>query len=175
MSEVVHENRSFKVERYESSHNGKSHTKYRIVEPDVAVIIPMIGDDAIVVEKQYRYAINAYLYELPAGHIEIGETPEAGAARELAEETGYRASKMSKLANWYASPAYETKRYVYFLAEGLTRGSTHKDDDEDISVATFKLAELLDMMRDGRLADIKTVAGIMLLQRFLSNRGFSNK
>ena len=114
-------------------------------------------DPWIVLERQYRHAANQYLWELPAGKIDAGETPLAGAQRELAEETGYRAKKWRPLVEYYASPGFLGESMKVFLAEGLEPGETHLEEDEEIELRLVKLSELLKMIEKGAILDGKTI------------------
>ena len=107
-------------------------------------------DPWIVMEHQYRHAAKQYLWELPAGKLEAGEDPLAGAQRELEEETGYRAKKWKPLVEYYASPGFLGESMKVFLAEGLVAGDAHPEDDEDIEFRLVKLSEVIEDDRKGR-------------------------
>jgi ADP-ribose pyrophosphatase len=110
------------------------------------------------------------LWELPAGKIDPGETPLAGAQRELAEETGYRAKKWRPLVEYYASPGFLGEAMKVFLAEGLTAGSTHWDEDEEIELRLVKMSELLKMIEKGAILDGKTMTSVLLYARLQNRR-----
>ncbi len=119
----------------------------------------------VVVERQYRHAARQFLWELPAGKLERGEDPLAGAQRELAEETGYRAKKWKLLAEFYPSPGFLGESMQIFLAEGLQAGPTHMEDDEQIELRLVKLSEVLKMIDKGAILDGKTLIGVLLYAR----------
>ena len=115
-----------------------------------------------MMERQYRHAANQFLWELPAGKIDAGEEPLAGAKRELAEETGYRAKKWRPLVEYYASPGFLGEAMKVFLAEGLEAGDTHWDGDEDIELRLVKLTDVLKMIEKGAIQDGKTLTSVLL-------------
>jgi ADP-ribose pyrophosphatase len=116
----------------------------------------------IVMERQYRHAANQFLWELPAGKIEAGEEPLAGAKRELAEETGYQAKKWSPLVEYYASPGFLGEAMKVFLAEGLEAGDARPEEDEDIELRLVKLSDVLKMIEKGAIQDGKTLTSVLL-------------
>jgi len=122
-------------------------------------------DPWIVLERQYRHAANQYLWELPAGKLDSGETPLVGAQRELAEETGYRAKKWRPLVEYYASPGFLGESMKVFLAEGLEPGQPRPEEDEEIELRLVKLSELLKMIEKGAILDGKTMTSVLLYAR----------
>jgi ADP-ribose pyrophosphatase len=122
-------------------------------------------DPWIVMERQYRHAANRFLWELPAGKLEPGEDPLAGAQRELEEETGYRAKKWKPLVEYYASPGFLGESMKVYLAEGLVSGDAHPEDDEDIELRLIKLSEILKQIEKGTIMDGKTLACVLLYAR----------
>ena len=126
-------------------------------------------DPWIVMERQYRHAANQFLWELPAGKLDAGETPLAGAQRELAEETGYRAKKWRPLVEYYASPGFLGESMKVFLAEGLEPGEARPEEDEEIELRLVKMSEVLKMIEKGAILDGKTMTTVLLYKR-LSDR-----
>jgi len=124
-------------------------------------------DPDIILERQYRHAAGQFLWELPAGKLDAGETPVDGAKRELAEETGYQAKKWSPLVEYYASPGFLAESMKVFLAEGLIAGDAHPEEDEHIDFRLVKLSELLEMVDKGKIIDGKTLTTILLYSRRL--------
>ena len=122
-------------------------------------------DPYIVMEHQYRHAAKQYLWELPAGKLEPGEDPLAGAKRELAEETGYKAKKWRPLVEYYASPGFLGESMKVFLAEGLVPGNPHPEDDEQIEIRLVKLSEVLKMIEKGAILDGKTLTSVLFYAR----------
>jgi ADP-ribose pyrophosphatase len=125
----------------------------------------------VVMERQYRHAANQYLWELPAGKIDAGEEPLAGAQRELEEETGYRARKWKPLVEYYASPGFLGETMMVFLAEGLEAGEAHPEADEAIELRLVRLSEVLRMIEKGAIKDGKTLTSVLLYVRLKRKRG----
>ena len=127
-------------------------------------------DPWIVVERQYRHAALRYMWELPAGKLDAGEEPLAGAQRELEEETGYRAKKWSPLVEYFGSPGFLGESMKVFLAEGLVAGDAHPEDDEDIEFRLVRLSELLEMIEKGAIVDGKTLTSVLLYARLYAGK-----
>jgi ADP-ribose pyrophosphatase len=137
-----------------------------VLHPGAVVILPVVRPGVILLLRQFRHAVGEEIYELPAGTLEAGESPEVCAARELAEETGFRTRSLRKLTEFWSSPGILRERMHLFLAEDLERVQQKLDDDEVVTVGEFDLADALDMVRDGRIADAKTIAGVLYYARF---------
>lgn len=151
---------------------GKTTTRGAIRHPAIAVIVPFLADDQIVLMRQYRYAANEILWELPAGTLNgreqdgrmiATETPEECAARELLEETGYEAAQWEQAGECYAMPGMSDELMHVFFARGLTQREQELDDDEMIyEVCAFGGAELTQMIKGGEIRDAKTLVGLFL-------------
>lgn len=124
----------------------------------------------IVVERQYRHAANQFLWELPAGKLDPGEDPLAGAQRELEEETGYRARKWKPFVEYYASPGFLGESMKVFLAEGLTPGHPHPEDDEEIELRLVRLSDVVKMIEKGAILDGKTLTSVLLYARQIEKK-----
>ncbi len=124
----------------------------------------------IVMERQYRHAAKQYLWELPAGTLDPGEEPLAGARRELAEETGYNARKWRPLVEYYASPGFLSESMKVFLAEGLVAGEARPEDDEQIELRLVKLSDLLKMIESGAILDSKTLISVLFYHRLTKGK-----
>jgi ADP-ribose pyrophosphatase len=127
-------------------------------------------DPWIVMERQYRHAANRFLWEVPAGKLEVGEDPLTGAKRELEEETGYRAKKWTELVEYYASPGFLGESMKVFLAEGLVPGDARPEDDELIELRLVKMSELLATIEKGGIMDGKTLSSVLLYARLLEKK-----
>lgn len=121
----------------------------------------------VLLERQYRYPARDYLWELPAGRIDPGEKPLAGAKRELLEETGYRARHWKLALSFYASPGFLDETMMLFLARDLTAGDAKPEDDECIECRFFRLSEAIDMILSGEIHDGKAIAGVLWLSEAL--------
>ncbi len=117
------------------------------------------ADPIVIMEQQYRHAAGQYLWELPAGRREPGESPLAAAKRELIEETGYRAKKWQKLVRYYASPGFLGEWMEIWLARGISEGAAQPESDEHIRIVRMKLSELLKRIAAGKIMDGKTIIG----------------
>jgi ADP-ribose pyrophosphatase len=127
-------------------------------------------DPWIVIERQYRHAARQFLWELPAGTLDPGEDPLAGAQRELEEETGYRAKKWRPLVKYFASPGFLSEAMNVFLAEGLVAGHAKPEEDEDIEFRLVKLSEIMKMIRKGAMLDGKTLTCVLLYHELLRKK-----
>ena len=117
----------------------------------------------LLLERQYRHAAGAYLWELPAGHKDPDEKELAAAKRELQEETGFTAAKWRRILRFYVSPGFLDERMTVFLATGLRPGVAQPEADEKIAVRFFPFRMALKMVTTGRIQDAKTIAGILWL------------
>jgi ADP-ribose pyrophosphatase len=146
--------------------NGREHDFYYLPHPG-AVAIAAVQDGAIALIRQLRPSIEQRIWEVPAGTLEPGEDPAVCAARELAEETGYRAKKLSHLLSFYVAPGYSTEYLHLFLAQELTPGEQSLDESESIDeVAWIPLDEARKMIRDGRIVDAKSIIAIQCVHQW---------
>ncbi len=136
--------------------------------PGAVAIVPVAKGDRIVMVRQYRYAVEEFLLELPAGTREPGETPEQTAVRELGEETGYCATAVTPLATVFTAPGFCDEALSVFLGTGLIAGPSHPDQGEDIEVVHVPFDSAVSMLVEGAFRDAKTIAG--LGQFFLRRR-----
>ena len=120
------------------------------------------ADPGILLIRQYRHAAGKLLLELPAGRIEPGEKLIPAGKRELIEETGYRAKRWSKHANYYASPGFLTETMTILLAEELTLGQAAPEEDEKIELHMTPLSEVIRLIHSGKIEDGKTLIGVLL-------------
>lgn len=175
-SKVVYQGPLFRVLHDKLVEPGGRTNERDVIRHNGSVVILAIDnsknkrDPWVVLERQYRHAANQYLWELPAGKLDAGETPLAGAQRELAEETGYRAKKWRPLVEYYASPGFLGESMKVFLAEGLQPGETNLEDDEEIELRLVKLSELLKMIEKGAILDGKTLSSVLLYARLQGRR-----
>lgn len=128
------------------------------------VVLPVLDDGRVLLIRQWRAAVGGWVIEAPAGRVEQGESPEQAAARELEEETGYRASRLEPLYSAYVSPGYSDEVQFAFIAYGLTPTRQSLEEDEIIRLAPMKPEEYLAQASGDRL-DLKTVALVALYLR----------
>lgn len=126
--------------------------------------LPVLTDGRVVLVRQYRYAVDAHVWELPAGRRDPGEAPEAGARRELEEEVGLRAGALERIAEFWTTPGFCDEVMHLFRATDLEPVPARPEADEKIEQATFALDEALAMMRSGQIREGKTVVALLLEQ-----------
>ena len=139
--------------------------------PGAAVILPVLDDGSIVLIKNYRFAVDEDLYELPAGILEDSEDPAIGAARELTEETGYTAGQLVKLGKFYSSPGSTDEILHAYLATELTDGDQDLEIYEQITVEVVSDAQARQMVLDGRIHDAKSISTLSLYWLGLDTAG----
>ncbi|MDE1810734.1 MAG: NUDIX hydrolase [Candidatus Micrarchaeota archaeon] len=157
---IVYRNRWLTVEKIRVRNAGKSYYLYCVGKRDIVVILPILGKDTIVLERQYRGVLGRYLYEIPAGYIEDGEQPAKAAARELEEETGYRPGKMTFVSKLAESPGTLRLWAHFYIATELKAGERSLDRNENIKVLRVSLKEALQMIKNRQIVDLKTVAAV---------------
>lgn len=145
--------------------NGREVTVDVVRHSKSVVLVPMPDPGHVTLVKQYRYAVNTSLWELPAGSVDEGETPEGAARRECHEEIGVVPATVVRLSALYPTPGYCDEQMVFFRLSGLTTidEQAHVDEDEDIEAKTFELREVRDMIRRGEIVDMKTIVGLALI------------
>jgi ADP-ribose pyrophosphatase len=148
--------------------NGHEATLDIVRHPGSVVLLPMPDLSHLILVKQYRYALNRWIWELAAGSLEAGEAPTCGAVRECEEEIGLVAGRAEEIGTFYPTPGYCDEKMIFFrltdLAEPAPGASAaHKDPDEELRVQTFTLDEVRALVRDRTIVDAKTVVGLMLI------------
>ena len=141
--------------------NGKTVTREVIEHHGACGIVAFDEDGKLLMVRQYRYPMACELLELPAGKIDPGETPDACAARELEEETGYRCEKLEYLMSLNTTVAFCDEAIDVFVARNLIPSHQHLDEDEVIHVERWSIEDLQKLIYTGKMTDAKTVAGIM--------------
>lgn len=168
-SQTVYEGRLIKV-RTDTVQTEHGTTVREIVEHNPAVAVIAVNQGEFILVKQYRKAAENELLEIVAGSIDEGESPQQAAQRELAEEIGYRAGKMTKLGAFYLSPGY-CNEYIYlFLAENLTVSSVRAEDTDEIIPVRLSAKTIAEMIGAGQIKDGKTLAAFTLYQAYLKSK-----
>jgi len=138
-----------------------------VVRHSGSVVILAVDDlgpePRVLLERQYRYAAEDYLWEIPAGRIDPGESPLAGAKRELLEETGYRAKNWKRALFFYPSPGFLDETMTVYLARGLTPGPAQPEEDESIECELLPLSQVIEMIFAGKIRDGKTISAVLWL------------
>ncbi|WP_099203268.1 NUDIX hydrolase [Miniphocaeibacter massiliensis] len=148
------------------------YSKREIVEHSNAVAIVAVKDNKVFFVKQYRKAIEKVLLEIPAGLLEVNESPREAALRELQEEIGYSSNNMEFMFNGYSSPGFTDEKTTYFLAQELFESKLVADDDEYLEVVSYDIEEAIKMIEDGVIEDSKTISGILFAYRKLKDNEY---
>ncbi|HUY70494.1 MAG TPA: NUDIX hydrolase [Candidatus Baltobacteraceae bacterium] len=164
---VVYKNKWLRIERMRVRRGGKDYFMYCVAKRDIVVVLPILDKDTVILERQYRAVFGRYLYEIPAGYIEDHEPPISAAIRELEEETGYRAGRMMFVSKLAESPGTMKLWAHFYIATGLERGRRSLDRNEDITIMKVKLSRALQMVRSGKIVDLKTMAALSYYAQFV--------
>jgi ADP-ribose pyrophosphatase len=160
-SRVVYDGRVFRVRSDDLRYEDESVHRCDVVEHAPTFgIIALLSHDEIVLVRQYRHPARRYFWEIPAGTAEKDERAADGAARELAEETGYRAARIQPLGTLYMTPGFCDEAMHFFVAEELAAGEQALDEDERIAVAAFPRDRAWDLVAAGEIADVKTLLSL---------------
>ena len=151
--------------------NGSTGFREWIKHPGAVCCIPVLPDGKIGLIKQYRYAVKEQMIEIPAGKLDQNEIPEKCALRELEEEIGYKANKLTLLANIHPAIGFTDEKMWLYLAEDLVKTKQNHDADEFLVLFPTKLKESVDMVWSGQITDVKTIIGILWAQKMLLVEG----
>ena len=139
-----------------------------IRHPGAVVILPLLDDGSVLMERQFRYPLDRVFIEFPAGKIDPGEDPLACARRELQEETGYTASDWQFVCTIHNAIAYSDEHLDLYLARGLVAGPSRLDEGEFLETFTASVPQLLDWVRSGQITDVKTIIGSFWLEKIVA-------
>ncbi|HOW43309.1 MAG TPA: NUDIX hydrolase [Candidatus Omnitrophota bacterium] len=134
-----------------------------ITHPGAALIVPLLGRDRVILIRQLRPVVGAYLYELPAGTLNDRESPLACARREIIEETGYSARTLTRLGSILPVPGYSTEKITIFKAQGLRPCAVQPEADEVIRVCVKTRQEIRRLFKQGRIVDAKTICAFSMI------------
>jgi ADP-ribose pyrophosphatase len=166
--QIVYDGKKVRLEIHhlEDPDTGKRHKREVCVHSGAVVVLPLLDNDRVLLIKNYRYAVGESLLELPAGTLERGEEPINCAGRELIEETGYTARRIKPLGSFFSSPGILSERMYAFAAYDLRPGEASPEEGEDIELRPTPWEDALDMIRSGAIRDAKTIAAMLMYDRF---------
>lgn len=147
--------------------DGHEQTFEYTLHPGAAVVVPVLDDGRLVLERQWRYPLNRSFLEFPAGKLNPGEDPLSAVQRELAEETGYRAAQWAKLGEMHPVIAYSTEVIHLFMAKSLTAGQSAREQGECLELVEMTPEAFFDAIHSGEITDSKTLSCAMWLDRIL--------
>ena len=148
--------------------DGQTATREYVIHPGAVVVVPLLDDGRLVLERQYRYPVGQVMTEFPAGKLDAGESPLVCGQRELLEETGYTAREWARAGQMHLAVAYSDEVIYIYFARGLVLGERQLDQGEFLDVFNATPAELLAWSRSGDLTDAKTLTCLVWLQNVLS-------
>ena len=143
--------------------------------PGASAVVPFLDgpddpDPRVLLIRQFRHAADGFIWEVPAGRLDPGETPEACARRELEEETGMRAAALERLTTIYTTPGFTDERIHLFLAHDLEAGAHRREADEFMELHTLRWSAVMEMVRGGEIHDGKTLATLLFVHCVLTRR-----
>ena len=148
--------------------NGKITTREWIQHPGAACMVPILPDGQLALIRQYRYPVLQEMIELPAGKLDPGESPEECAKRELEEEIGYKAGKLTYLTHIHPAIGFASEKMWLYLAEELEKTGENTDHDEFVELMPTTVSDAVNMVWDQRVTDVKTIIGILWLVKLRS-------
>ena len=166
-SEMKFDGKLIKVTYDIADVNGKEAWREVVHHPGASAVVAIDEDNRIIMEKQFRYALNDYLLEIPAGKLDAGEDPLVCAKRELEEETGIIASEWISLGTIATSPGFCNEVIHLYVAKGLSKGEIHWDEDEYVEVERYAFDELLQRIKEEKIKDSKSLSALLLAMPYL--------
>ncbi|WP_127165379.1 NUDIX domain-containing protein [Veillonella sp. CHU732] len=166
-SEIKFDGKLIKVTYDIADVNGKEAWREVVHHPGASAVVAIDEDNRIIMEKQFRYALNDYLLEIPAGKLDAGEDPLVCAKRELEEETGIIASEWISLGTIATSPGFCNEVIHLYVAKGLSKGEIHWDEDEYVEVERYTFDELLQRIKEEKIKDSKSLSALLLAMPYL--------
>ena len=150
--------------------DGRESTREYVVHPGAVVVVPLLDDGSVVMERQYRYPVDRVMLELPAGKLDAGEDPLQCGQRELLEETGYQAAEWAYAGAMQLAIGYSSEVIHIYFARGLRAGARALDEGEFLDVFKMDADDLLAACADGRVSDAKTLSCCLWLQNVRAGR-----
>jgi ADP-ribose pyrophosphatase len=149
--------------------NGRTASREKITHPGAVAMVPVTSDNNILLVKQYRYPVSDITIEIPAGKLAVGEDPESCAERELTEEIGAVGGEIHLLSSFFTTPGYCDEILYLFIATGFKRSDNNLDEDEFLEIMEVKMEESVLWIKEGKIKDCKTIAGILMARDYLNN------
>ena len=166
-SEMKFDGKLIKVTYDVAEVDGKEAWREVVHHPGASAVVAIDEENRIIMEKQFRYALNDYLLEIPAGKLDAGEDPLVCAKRELEEETGIIASEWISLGTIATSPGFCNEVIHLYVAKGLSKGEIHWDEDEYVEVERYRFDELLQRIKEEKIKDSKSLSALLLAMPYL--------
>ena len=168
--ETIYEGSILHVEKWQvTCPNGHSAPREIVVHKGAAAVVPVFEDGTTLLVRQHRVAVDRITLEIPAGKLDsVSENPLDCAVRELEEETGLRAGRMTLLTSLLTTPGFCTEKIAIYLAQDLSQGQTHPDEDEFLSLVRMPLEEAVAMIMRGEIRDGKTICGLLMAKEALA-------
>ena len=170
---TIYDGRIFRVERdLVAFPDGRTVAMEAVRHRGSVVLVPQPSTGRVILIRQYRYVIGRWIWELPAGSLEEGEAPARAARRECQEEIGWRPTRVRRLGMYYPSPGFCDERMIFYACTGLVRPARPlaADPDEQIEPRTFTIRAVWDLVATGDVVDLKTIVGLVLLERGIGRR-----
>ena len=173
-TERVYSGRLLKIDRdrVRLPHGGTTELEM-VRHPGASAVVPFVSDDDILLVRQFRYAAQGFILEVPAGTLHHGELPDECARREVEEEAGHRAGRLVRMASIYTTPGFTDEIIHLYLARDLTPAKQNLDHDEVLSVERLPFRRALELIRAGDIVDSKTICALMLAREVIAGAGVS--
>ncbi|MBR3794684.1 MAG: NUDIX hydrolase [Clostridia bacterium] len=170
--ETIFDGRILRVEKWQvTCPNGQSAPREIVVHKGAAAVVPVYEDGTTLLVRQHRVSVDRVTLEIPAGKLDSwGEDPYDCAVRELEEETGLRAESFTLLTSVLTTPGFCTEKIAIYLAQGLTQGETHPDEDEFLGLVRMPLDEAIDLVMRGEIRDGKTICGLLMAKEVIARQ-----
>ena len=171
-SETIYDGHILRVERWQvTCPNGNTAPREIVVHNGAAAVVPVFEDGATLLVRQHRVSVDRVTLEIPAGKLDFkGEDPRDCAVRELREETGLCAGRMTELTSLLTTPGFCTEKIGIYLAQGLSQGETHPDEDEFLGLVRMPLEEAVGLVMRGEIRDGKTICGLLMAKSVIDEQ-----